>query len=206
MANLFPYLPQRLWVGKIIVHSFLISTLDGDRHTIHILVSLPQERNYPLNIWLSARHSGSLGEHKNLSSLHCIEPQPAQPAIYTLYRLHYYHSNTNTVKKIIVNTNLFIFLSHMTIFWDTVKYWFKPLFCVGSKWVNIPTMYNSTSQQCRRNTSVQCKVGTEFLYFTWTAGSKQIINMHQGQYELWRMRDKAFNLESWMAAILVQYA
>jgi len=74
-------------------------------------------------------HSGSLGEHKNLLSLHCIEPQPAQPAIYTLYRLHYYHSNTNTVKKIIVNTNLFIFLSHMTIFWDTLKYCFIPLFC-----------------------------------------------------------------------------
>jgi hypothetical protein len=104
------------------VHSFLTSTLDGGRHKIYILVSLPQERNYPLNIWLGGQqtHSGSLGEHKNLLSLHCIEPQPAQPTIYALYRLHYYPSNTNTVKKITVSTNLFILLSHMTIFWDTV--------------------------------------------------------------------------------------
>lgn len=35
--------------------------------------------------------------------------------------------------------------------------------------------------------NVHCKVGTKFVYFTWTAGFKQTINMHQGQYELWRM-------------------
>ena len=133
-ANLFPYPPQRqIWVGKITVHS-LTSTLDGGKHKIDILVSLHQERNYPMNIWLGGHqtNSGSLEEYKNLLSPHCIEPQPDQQATYALYRLHYYPSNTNTVKKITVSTNLFIFLSHMTIFWDTVQYWFIPLFCGGS--------------------------------------------------------------------------
>jgi hypothetical protein len=92
-----------------------------------------KETTHLIYDWVATRHILEVwGTKKDLLSPHCTEPQPAQPALYTLYRLHYYHSKTNTVKKITVHTNLLIFLSHMTIFWDSAQYWLIPLFCVGS--------------------------------------------------------------------------
>jgi hypothetical protein len=39
--------------------------------------------------WVETRHILEVwGTKKDFLSLHCTEPQPTQPALYTLYRLH----------------------------------------------------------------------------------------------------------------------
>jgi hypothetical protein len=198
-ANLFPYLPRRqMWVGKVMVHSFLMSTLDGGRHKIHILVSLPTETTHWIYGWVATRHILKFGETQK-SLVPPLHWTPACPAS-NLHTIHYYPSNTNTVKKITVGTNLFILLSHMTLKHCTILV-HTTILC---RFLMVQhTSYVRRCNNAEEILSVQCKVGTEFLYFTWTTGFKQIINMHQGQYELWRMWDKASNSKSRMAAMLV---